>query len=62
MGVKDTYGEPHISNPLRTQRIEIILICLRDKRAGIVMKMSHEVDVPKSSLRLILNEKFEFRK
>ena len=44
------------------KRIERILVYLLETRALSVRKMSYEVDVPESSLWLILREEFKFQK
>ena len=44
------------------KRIEKILVYLRETRAWSVRKMSYELDVPESSLWLILREEFRFQK
>ena len=44
------------------KRIKRILVYLLETRPWLVRKMSYEVDVPESSLWLILREEFKFQK
>ena len=58
-----THGKsPTISTLSEPKRIEGILVYLLETRAWSVRKMSYDVDVPESSLWLILREEFKFKK
>ena len=61
-GVKTHEKSPTNLTLLKRKRIERILVYLRETRAWSVRKMSYEVDVPESSLWLILREEFRFQK